>query len=186
MGNQKVLLSIILILIISNIIVAYRGFELNKELEQSNQVIDSTVWNEFNNLLASLHKVSEELAQYDASMNEEEMDLYLSSLEKEESRLNELGMNLSYIFNSRNQDKHTIYEEHIWIIEDFISKVSEGEVTDETKIQHIAKIIDEQQNQFSDLFYSDNSINAPEANEDENIRKIVKILDVIVGEINKS
>ena len=187
MRNKKVLMGAIfvLILILSNILFAYRSFELNKQLEQSNHITDSIVWHGFKDLIGSLHNVSQELAQYDASMSEDEKELYLSSLRKEESHLNEIGMRLSSIFNSRGQDKYIIYEEHIWIVEDFIGEVSRGRVTDEKGINNVAKIIHEQEKQLSDLFFSNKAITVPGANEDENIKRIVDILDVITEEIKK-
>ncbi|RPF55497.1 hypothetical protein [Aquisalibacillus elongatus] len=186
MKNNKILIGMIFVLILSNIFFAYRSFELNKQLEQSNQITNSTVWHEFTDLIGSLHYVSQELAQYDASMNEDEKELYLYSLGKEANRLNEIGKNLNRIFIRRGQDEYLKYEEHIWIIEEFIGDVSRDEVKDEKRIHNLAKVINEQQKYLSEMFYSDNAIALSGANEDENIKRIEEILEVIIEEINKN
>jgi len=70
---------------------AYRSFNLNNQLERSNDIIDSITWSELINLNNSLHRISDELMDYDYNLDEKE--LYFTLIGKESSRLNEIGMN---------------------------------------------------------------------------------------------
>jgi hypothetical protein len=179
MRNNKPVIGITLLLLISTILFAYKSFELNNQLKQSKEIIDSVKFSEFINLNNSIQRISGELMDYNKYVNEKE--LYLSLIGNEGLRLNQIGMNLRRLFNSGD----LIYEEHIWKIEKFVIDISRGRLTDEEKIHQVAIVMDEQQKKLQDMFFSDNAIGVSGLNEEENFERIISILDIIVEEINE-
>ena len=179
MKKNKPLIVITLLLLISTVLFAYRIFELNNQLKQSSDIIDSLKFSEFVNLNNSIQLISDELMDYNNYVNEKE--LYLSLIGNEGLHLNQIGMNLRRLFNFGD----LIYEEHIWKIEKFVIDISRGRLTDEEKILQVAIVMDEQQKKLHDMFFSDNAIGVDGLNEEVNIERIISILDIIVEEINE-
>jgi hypothetical protein len=179
MKKNKLLIGITLLLCLSTIFFAYRSINLNNQLKQSTDVIDSITWSEFINLNNSLHRISNELMYYDHNLNEKE--LYLTLIGKESNRLNEIGMNLRRLLSQDN----LIYEEQIWKIEIFINDISSGRLIDEEKIHQVAVVIDKQQNDLQNMFFPDNAIGVSGVNNVENIEQIKGILNIIIDEINE-
>lgn len=176
---NKKLIGITLLLCLSTVFFAYRSFNLNNQLERSNDIIDSITWSEFINLNNSLLRISNELMNYDHNLNEKE--LYFTLMGKESSRLNEIGMNLRRLLSP---DK-LIYEEYIWKIEVFINDIINERLIDEEKIHQVAVVIDKQQEDLQNMFFSDNAIGVSGVNNAENIEQIKDILNIIIDEINE-
>lgn len=176
---NKKLIGITLLLCLYTVFFAYRSFNLNNQLERSNDIIDSITWSELINLNNSLHRISDELMDYDHNLDEKE--LYFTLIGKESSRLNEIGMNLRKLLSSDN----LIYEEYIWKISVFINDITSGRLIDEEKIHQVAIVIDKQQKDLQNMFFSDNAIGVSGVNNAENIEQIKDILNIIIDEINE-
>lgn len=181
--KNKLLIRITLLLLVSTVLLVYISFDLRNKLEATNSIIDSVKFSEFINLNNSIQQISEELMDYKNYENENENELYLSKLGKEGLRLNEIGINLRRLI--KNDYGYRIYEERTIIIERFIKDISKGSLTDKEKIHQVAIVMDEQQKNLHDMFFV-NQIGVAGLNEEENIEKIMSILDIIIDEINKA
>lgn len=155
---------------------------MSNKLEAANAIIDSVKFNGFVNLNNSIQQISDELMDYNNYEDENENRLYLSKLGREGLRLNQIGMNLSRLFNINNG--YRIYEERIWKIEKFIFSISRGNLTDKEKIHQVAVVMDEQQRNLTDMFFVE-QIGVSGLNKEENIERIISILDIIVDVINE-
>ncbi len=179
MRNNKFVNRIAVLLLVSTVLLAYRSFDLNNKLEAANDIIDSVKFNEFVNLNNTIQQISDELIDYNNYGNEND-ELYLSKLGKEGLHLNQIGMNLRRLLNIGD----SIYEERIWKIERFVIDISEGKLTDKEKIHQVAIIMDEQQKNLQDMIFVE-QIGVSGLNEEENIERIIRVLDIIIDEINK-
>jgi len=56
---------------------------------------------------------------------------------------------------------------------------------DEEKIHQVAIVIDKQQKDLQNMFFSDNAIGVSGVNNAENIEQIKDILNIIIDEINE-
>lgn len=179
MQNNKFVNRIALLLLVSTALLAYKSFDLNNKLEAANDIIDSVKFNEFQNLNNTIQQISYELMDYINYGNDND-ELFLSKLVKEELRLNQIGMNLRSLLNIGE----SIYEQRVWKIERFVVDVSEGKFTDKEKIHQVAVIMDKQQKNLHDMIFVE-QIGVSGLNEEKNIERILSILDIIIDEINK-
>jgi hypothetical protein len=183
MNKQKILLLIIIFLTVP---CAFLAFQWKNEREQTDaleHMREELIIRSFHNLGSTLNNAAETLGIYKSDFTEREKVLFIQSIGKDSLSINQIGLELGNYLRPQIEGNVLIYEQHIWIIEDFLNEILQGNITDENVIRSVAGVMNEQCNLLSDMFFKE-YIGAEGLDSGE-LKRIMYSIELINAEIRK-
>jgi hypothetical protein len=178
------------LLIISSLLAAlcaYLLFQWNNERKQSEEMEhmrEELITRSFNDLGSKLYHTAQTLRKYKSDFTEREKALFTQSLAKDSLSLNHIGIELGNYLRPAIEGNTLVYEQHIWVVEDFLNEILQGNVTDEHIIHSIAEVMYKQSSKLSDMFYKEEYIGTGGLDSGE-IQRIIERIEMINDEIRK-
>lgn len=170
--------SIFIYIVLSIMTCSFFIAQWSKEKSQYSALKKEMAFIQFTSFSKELHSIANTLEKFSSNLTLREKELFFSAVDKDIRSLNETGRILVYLFKPSNTNGTLIYEQHIWKIENLLTDITRGEITDESQIRLIGTVIKKYSEELSDLFYKE-QIGVDGVNSKEGLETITHILTLM-------